>query len=384
MSMKEIQYRDRSCDCCGSVDLEKVWDYTYNARTKNETYLWQVTNVICQHCGFAFVSPVPKQESLADYYANSFVSQQAEFYYSISKRVQLIRKYTPLRRRSLFVEVGSNNDTKFQEELTKVVEYHNVEINKSAEADSRSLTEILPNSVDIAALYFVLEHIPDLKNFLVQCSVVLKEHGILIIEVPDASLYDERNEGLVLWEHTNHFTPKTLEYVASLNGLQLLEAGHEACSRDFGFAAVFEKKTGPIEVQKPGAEEYRNTLSKMRAGVKKYEIRNEKLNEVRRKIAATAIAGKKVTLWGATSVCQDLLSGYELPESVSVVDSALQKKDFLSDKGVQVRLPQDAFAHIAETDLFVINTQDYKEDILNDIKKMTGRTLNESEYIVVK
>jgi SAM-dependent methyltransferase len=207
-------------------------------------FLWQVRNVICQDCGFVFVSPCPTETCLKEYYEDSyeyFCGQELD--YSIETRIQLIKKYNMKKKNTSYIEIGSNESSRFITELSKYVgEITTVELNTSCSKSFSSMQYLSKGKADIVTAYFVLEHVSNPKKFLTSCADCLHENGILILEVPNLYLYPLDPSGLLWWEHTNHFSPRSLSCIAALEGFDLLELSQEHCSRPFGFVAIFQKK----------------------------------------------------------------------------------------------------------------------------------------------
>jgi SAM-dependent methyltransferase len=383
VSQRKIELADRQCDCCENTELEEVWRYEKEARTKQHTFTWQVRNVICKRCGFAFVSPVPTEGSLKDYYGDSYeYFRGIELDYSIEKRIGLIVRYLRGNHDARYVEVGGNENTRFLSELSRHVgSITSVELNLSCRSDHKSLEALKEGCADIISAYFVLEHMPDPKHFFHLCARRLRRDGILIIEVPDLSIYPFNPAGLALWEHTSHFSARSLSCLAQSQGFSLLEVSHQDCSRPFGFAAVFSN-TGKIIAADLGVSDYQNASYCMREGIKKIEEHRRNLMRIREKIDAIAKNSGSAVIWAANKVCLELLEGYELPPAAVIVDSNPQKKNYLAP--LEVRQPKEAFADIRNAGLLVINTKLHAREILGFIKENVGRTFGRDELIIVE
>ena len=386
-TMKNLQYQRRPCDCCGSDRLEEVWSYDTRSRTKSDTYLWSVRNVICRDCGFAFVSPCPTENSLTDYYADSYrywTGQSLDF--CIDKRVTLLLKHVPNPVPN-FVEVGGNVSERFASAISPLVqEYTNVEINSSCDSDLRSLRSLPRESADVIGAYFVLEHLARPTNFLQSCAYALKDNGILIVEVPNLYIYPLNPAGLGLYEHTNHFSPLSVASMAAVKGLRLLEFTYQFCSRPFGFAAVFSKakseRDKSIISAGRGLNEYHLAKACMTDGLKLIEAYRNHLGEVRRKISDICAAGDRVVIWAANRVCDELLEGFQLPDTAIVIDSNPQKSNYL--QSVPVYQPDAMKEIILIAKLIVFCSQLHTEEIINFIKNNMGRSLSPDENIVIQ
>ena len=386
MCEANIEYVERNCDCCGGERLDEILKYDTKARTRSRTYLWKVRNVVCRDCGFAFVSPVPTEESLSEYYADCYSFWRGEaIEFSVENRLALLRRNIVPGSRPLFVEIGSNATEPFQQALSEYVgEYRCAELNNDCVSDFESLQSLAPASVDILSAYFVLEHVTNPGEFLAQAARTLKEQGLLVIEVPNLYIYPINPAGIVWYEHTNHFSPRTLAAIAAGQGLELVEVSYQDCSRPYGFAAVFSK-TG-----QPGGEthaavdesEYKIARACMTEGANLIQNYYAQLVEVRERIREAARDELPIVLWAANRYCIDLLDGMELPKTAVIVDSDPSKKDYMHP--LPVRLPGEVRDSIRRAGLFVINTSLHAGEILGQIRNEFGRELGEEEVVIIE
>lgn len=383
--MKHIEYVDRNCDACGGDRLEKILTYSTKARTRSDTYLWEISNVVCRDCGFAFVSPVPTQESLSEYYTDCFPLWRGEtLEFSIENRLALLRRHIRPGTRPLFVEIGSNATEPFQRALSEFVsDYRSVELNDDCASDFESLQSLPPGSVDILSAYFVLEHVTNPGEFLALSARSLKEQGLLVIEVPNLYIYPINPAGIVWYEHTNHFSPRSLATLADGLGLELVEISYQDCSRPYGFAAVFSKSAQPRESRLPSDNsEYKIARACMIEGASLIQNYYSQLDDVREKIRGAAQKELPIVLWAANKYCVDLLDGMELPRGAVIVDSDPGKKDYLHP--LAVHQPADVKDSIQRAGLFVINTSLHAEEILGQIKSKMGREVKDEEVVIIE
>jgi SAM-dependent methyltransferase len=308
--------------------------------------------------------------------------------YSIDNRVELLQKNVTNNRSLSFVEVGGNDSERFQSAISPLVKkYINVEINRSCNTALRSLGALPPESADVLAAYFVLEHVPHPAEFLESCAHVLKSDGLLIVEVPNLYIYPLNPAGLAWWEHTNHFSPLSLTSVAAVKGLRLRELSYRLCSRPFGFAAVFSKTQQGSDKRllyesAMGQCEYRLAKACMMDGLILVKTYHSRLEEVREKIRDVCEAGERVVIWGANKVCVDLLEGFQLPGTAAVIDSNPEKYNYLQP--VSVYEPNVMKDFILSAKLIVINTHLFAEQITDFIRDDMGRELSKGEILVIK
>lgn len=383
--MKELLLEKRRCECCDGDDLELVYSNKSRLRARSEIYLFWQHVVVCRRCGFCFNSPCPTREDLESYYTNIFsINEATPFHYSIDARINALKKH--ISKETNFVEIGGNQSGEFHKKLLKYVgSIQNIDLNDECPSNLKTINILPEASVDILACYDVLEHIPKIKEFLQSCSRVLKEGGIMMIEVPDIKFYP-RNLMLFCAEHVNHFSAHTLEKIANNSGFELIEIEHAASSRPLtGFLAVFKKenkKEKNCNFDESRAE-YLDALACVKDGNEQVERLQNHINQLRKRIIKLNEGGKKVTLWCVTDFFYKMIDDFELPRNTIVVDSDIRKKDHLKDKKILIRQPAACLKHIKESDLLIIFSSRNKKNILEWIKSNGGKAFSAEKLEIV-
>ena len=377
----------RACDRCDSNDLESVWRYTANARTSGQTYEWEVHNVVCRNCGFAFVSPAPAEADLELYYAESYGTFEGQrIDYSIEKRLMVIRKHACRTGAECFVDIGSNDSVQFLAALTPYFKrIETVELNHHCQRTYGCLEELPTAYGDMLSAYFVLEHIVKPKEFLLTCAEALKIPGILILEVPHLYQYPQDPAGLLLHEHVNHFSPASLATIAARCGLELIDISLASCSRSFGFVAVFQK-TDVAAVLKvaPDPVERIHARACMGEGRKVIEMFQARIKQVRKRIDSMAVGeNQTIIVWAANAICAMLLDGYQPPPWVIVVDSDPAKADYFQSSGIQVLQPHKVQEQIGRANLLIVNSRLNFDDIHQWIFQNTARRFTREETVIL-
>ena len=380
--LKSISYRKRDCDICGNPDLKSTWKYPYSVRTSHYVFGWQVHIVICKKCGFVFTSPAPEEKSLEEYYGDGLgLFNQQILDYSIEKRIALIRRHAPPGGTASYVEIGSNNCPELLQQLKSIVgQIKTVELIEECTSDHHNMAELPSGTADILTAYFVLEHVPNPRKFLQECHRILADNGTCIIEVPNLHLYPKYTDALILWEHTNHFSPASLTALVGQCGFDVLETSQDSCSRTFGFAAVLKKSPKPAMPELP--DEYQSALSCMEKGLEKHRKFEAYLASIREKIARLDSAGKISILWAANNVCQRLLEGFPLPANAHIVDINQRKRELF--KPIPVSTPESRIGELNGCRLLIINSARHKDEIIKWIRATTGNDLADTEIIALE
>jgi len=373
----EIPLEPRSCECCGSNDLESIWSNQSSVAKVSARYAFKAFIVICKKCGFCFLSPVYDNKFLSKYYLDGLSrSKDIMLPYSIEPRVAFLKKYSVPD--GILAEIGGDQADEFHYALNgffkKVI---NVEVTANSGAEYISIHDLHSDSADVIIHYDVLEHVPRVTDFLMACSRALKENGFMICEVPDIRLYP-RNLLLLEYEHVNHFSIVTLSTIAAKCGFELLEVGH-LCSRPFGFVAAFRKIGIPLiskTIDLPF--EFMDARSCIQGAICQIERVSEHIKSIQDKITEVAGQGKKITVWCVTELLHRLIKSYELPVNAIVVDTDPRRQTHLKSYGIEVFQPKDQINHIKNSDLLIVCAPRYKGEILDWIYTSTGKRFNGS------
>lgn len=233
-----------------------------------------------------------------------------------------------------------------------------------------SLTSIFKeNEFDCVILTHVLEHIYDLAMAIQNIYFILKEDGILYLEVPDASRYLKYYIVPFYYfdiEHINHFDEHSLTYLASTNGFEPLLLGKKEfnISERKIYPAVygFFKKLNEKENFK---ERYSNFACKTK--IKEY-IKKSREHNFFPEINDLADSGEEIVIWGAGSYTTRLLESTSLGNCniVAFVDSDPNKHESKL-KNVKVYSPS-ILKRCDKT--IVISSAVYSNDILKQINRM--------------
>lgn len=260
------------CPLCGghmNFRFSAPCDYRKPAEKKGYSVYW------CGACNYGNIWERPQAHEITkfyeldDYYTHhvSSLSPEKEEQLSFFDRVRMniswrldwgedqgvkeITDYLGSRSRFTILEIGcgnGNNLTKFRDAGFDVT---GIEPDDSARkiaketigAIYKGVAESLPEEVkrtkfDVILMSHVLEHCLDVNRALLNVSSILKEKGLLILEVPNCrsmgfDLYQEAWPWTDIPRHLNFFTPGSLKRACKKHGLGILSTKYTGFFRQF-------------------------------------------------------------------------------------------------------------------------------------------------------
>jgi len=161
-------YKERACEICGLEEMREVFSWEKKCRTRFGWHLWTIRNVVCEGCGFAFVSPAPTIETLNTYYAHSYAFL-AGTQINTMQRIEFLESFC-LKEAKSVLEIGGNQAEKFAAKIMNCgAQYINCEINSQVNDTVKDLSSMNNSSIDIIVSYYVFEHMIALPTMISEC-----------------------------------------------------------------------------------------------------------------------------------------------------------------------------------------------------------------------
>ena len=211
--------RKRPCPICGGTGYKPLAVRSIDLPALPEPVQWELHDVVCLYCAFVYSVKVYHDSYIEDYYRRTTIEVAAD--YNALSRTALVERYAPSG--SSILEYGPGVSG-FKDSLGDGYSVDTVEIGCAPPQ----------KYYDLTAAYYVLEHVPDPRNFIYGMRFVTKQWGFVVVEVPDLEHYPRHS---LYPEHLNYFTAFHLKTLLETCGLTVLEhiKGH---SREFGMAMV--------------------------------------------------------------------------------------------------------------------------------------------------
>jgi len=336
--MNEIvssELKSLSCDICGSEHKEILGARSYNASTKNGIYQFNHEDAVCLECGFLYSAKVPSDCFLNEYYKTTHIreSNEVEIKETFNEdwRIEIINKYVPFS--STIMEIGANTGIFIKTLRGKGYSAFGIDpLENSSDIEQKAIEHDNENlqatKYDTVLSYFVVEHVPFTREWLVGLKEYLKLGGYLIIEAP---AFDKNPLHSLYWEHLKHFTTSHMEALLQGLGFEVLST-YDMASYHFGFTIVAkmidsnkneylmpQRSSDLIEIAKVT---YRDAINDL------YE-RDERIDNVVKNAIENLKSHDegKIFVWGANPIATDI--GNKLQENgfqhAEIVDNGESK-----------------------------------------------------------
>ena len=255
-----------ACPVCGSTHLKRVMTCTdfYASGEQFELYS-------CEDCGFTFTQGVPVEAEIGKYYETpDYISHtdtrkgamNSVYHYvrsyMLGRKARLVAKEAH-RKTGRLLDIGTGTGYFADTMVRRGWKVEAVEKNPQAREFAKehfglevkpesALQEFAPSSFDVITLWHVMEHLEHLGEVWQQFHEMLTEKGLLIVAVPNCSSYDAQRYG-EYWaaydvpRHLWHFTPGTIQQLASRHGF-IMAARHPMPFDAFYVSMLSEKHRG--------------------------------------------------------------------------------------------------------------------------------------------
>lgn len=248
--VKQELFEYTHCNLCGANDYTVVYKSKHGEVSEqdlitkfrssgDETLIDQV--VKCNRCGLIYVNPRIRSDVIFKAYSEgedpNFVSQAKGRELTFAKCLKLIEKYTKGKKGKI-LDIGTAGGSFLHVAKKKGWEVYGLEPNKwmcdwckknyGIDISSKSLFDqnYPSNYFDVVTLWDVLEHMPDPNKALKECSRILKEKGVFVVNYPDIgsilSKIMKRKWIFLLSVHLFYFDRRTIKKILKKNGFDVI------------------------------------------------------------------------------------------------------------------------------------------------------------------
>ena len=381
--LKEITNSKRDCPICSCP--EKTFLYKQNFNNTAISLIDNYDVVVCMNCGFVYAENIPSQASFNNYYE---LMSKYEFNYKdgivsndyIDYFTKVVKFTIPHinDKNAKILDIGCSTGALLS--IFKSNGYSNllgVDPSPSCVRATKKLYNIkaIVNNIsnfntnekfDLIILSAVLEHLVDLDSSMQKIWSLLKNQGLLFIEVPDAERFDSYISAPFQQfsiEHTNYFSQYSIKNLLSRFSFKIIKMHRGEATLNLTTDPdifILSRKTDEDDFQirddicELNIRNYINQCSKVSLDLRKI-IRNKLLNK------------NKIIVWGVGTHTQRLIgSGLDLSKILFFVDSN-EKYIGKKLKGIEIKSPGDIQEEVIP---ILISTYSYQEEITDQIREV--------------
>jgi 2-polyprenyl-3-methyl-5-hydroxy-6-metoxy-1,4-benzoquinol methylase len=347
---------------------------------------------ICKNCNFIFTNPRPSLEDIDEYYkydqnasgiiygerekgslSNKLISQKAEFILSHK-----------LPHNISFLDIGCGqgdllkylkNKTDFK--LLGLEPYGEVKSgvnNFGVKIIYSSLeTECLNiGKFDAISLMSVLEHIYNPAKFLKNINKILKQNGLLFLEVPDSAKPTPFIVEYFGFEHLSYFTLETIKKLLNDNEFYIKSFDKEALRNGVIKVCAINSKKSLNNIKLPiEKKDYYQIIKKYKNQKTKIEKQFSKL--INPLIKKWKKSSARIAIYGAGGHTFYLLNLIDITDLIDCLIDSDPKKHGKKFMNWQIYGPSDI--NSLNLDVIIISSQRFEEEIYKLIKHNKSQKL---------
>lgn len=200
-----------------------------------------------EHSEMLITTPQPDIKDLYKYYeSEDYISHtdskrslieklyQIIKQYSLHKKLKIINRFSEVKGSLLDVGAGTGDFLLCSKKGGW--EIQGIEPNDKARKLAKEkgvdlledITQITNEKFDIITLWHVLEHVPDLDNYIFKLKALLKDNGTLVVAVPNYKSYDAQHykefwAAFDVPRHLWHFTKKSIQSLFSKSNMKVVK-----------------------------------------------------------------------------------------------------------------------------------------------------------------
>lgn len=379
---------ERNCPICSNKKVEQLIEFDYSNQI-SVTLPDKAKVVCCENCGLVYNNFKATQKDFDSYY-NQDSSYSMD--YSIGGAIEgerahdydvvldIVKPHITFDSQILemgcakgglckfLVEKGYKNIIAIEPsiECVKIAKNNNIDcINGNSFINDESLK----NKFDLIILSEVAEHIFDFNLAIENLKTMLKEDGLLYIEVPDANNYyastgDYTPYFFFNYEHINHFSIESFYNIAATSFLEIIEYRKFMQISHYPSLAVLLSK--PKTKKLESVKYYKNPKEKMKEYLK---ICQEKIKN--KQIISLEKTKEELILWGIGSTTTLLLNkmfcNCNIINLIDVNSAKHGKIIKINNKNFKIEAPESITNKNAT---IVIMPKLYQNEIYNQIKAL--------------
>ncbi len=370
----------KKCRICKNTHLKLIFSLGKQplannllSSTKDDDKKYPLELVQCQYCGLIQLSFVVSKEKMFDnyFYIPSLAKTYLEHFDQIS--TSLINNLN-LKKDSLVVDIGGSDGSLlrfFEKKRMKVVNIEpakNIKssvfkVNKYFNKETARFVVKKFGKAKLATATNVFAHIHDLDEFIKSLDILLDDDGVFFAQFPDVrNLFKENQFDTIYHEHLSYFTHEPLNHLFINTPFEIFNI--ENSEIHGGSMCIYVKR---------------------RSNLLKPFIQNAKRikQELNTFLKSEKKKGKKIVAFGAAAKGMVLLYYCGLDRGIIdyIADGTPYKQGKYSP-GTHIPIKPESELLTDIPDIILILAWNYKEEIINKVRKMFEKTHKKITFVV--
>ena len=225
------------CHLCGQSGKEKIF-------SENEWHVYK-----CTSCGLGLLDPLPSDEEIAKLYNEEYCKEQfveggeigsEDFKKRLRNEKHRVQLFNRIIKKGKVLDIGCGygyflaacRENGYEVQGLDIsdwsAEYTRKKLNIPVFIGSLDKLKTERHSFDVITMWHFLEHTRNPRQILLQAKELLKEKGLLVVEVPNYAGTDAQRswDNWVGWQlpyHFYHFTQENLTALLSQVGFEVIK-----------------------------------------------------------------------------------------------------------------------------------------------------------------
>lgn len=360
--------------------------YTYNCDAGLILGKIEVVNVMCENCGFVYMNPRPDKSLIAEHYksqssGNTYheMSDNSRHDILTKERKDFIESHIKITNGKV-IDIGCGQGQLLKElDLPDLIK-HGLDpsqtnqdvIEKKINFFSGFIEDYknVDNDYDIVICISSLEHYYDPRFAVEIFSNIIKDKGLLFVEIPDSLRPISQISEFYSFEHLSHFTHYTISKLLGLYNFQIIAIDENVSIPNIRLVA--KKTEGKIN------NLFTDDRKKLISTIQKYKNKRKAIfNKIDSKIIPPIKKlkenNKKIGIYGAGIHTNFLLDNFDIIDLISVFIDSDPDKWGTSFHNLKIHSPEE----INELDIggILISSHDYEMEIFDTINKYNVKNI---------
>ncbi len=369
-----------SCPICKREDRKRLYRLCNNMKIMGNNFPETASFIAkCENCGLLYMETEAAQEDFLDYYRHGAVApkyydmfgkEATEVYYEhicgliepyIDKYSSILDVAGAWGEFESFLKARGYKNVIDLDPASKCVSYANEHGIKTMQDDSTDMSGIADKSMDMVILNHSLEHIIDVESTMQNIGRVLRDTGVLFIEVPDVEGYVDEEAApfnFLTYEHVLHMSMNDLDNLAAIYGYEIVDSG-KYYKKVSNYPSVYA-------VMKKGEKREISASDKSEEAMLRYLEKSKKSLEVF--LAPLQQSQEELILWGigaSTAILMESFAGCNVSTLIDRNPDRQGLKFNINGKTYEIKDPGTA-----GTGTIVILSIPYHDSIEKQIREM--------------